>query len=82
MSVKLAKADTALIRQTLNYGTDKYIQVFNEKRAYGRRVKFWHAKTPGNITKVTAKLKEAFGDRFIACAYDGDFEVELKPFTN
>ena len=81
-SIKLAKADTALIRQTLNYNTDRYTRVFSESRKYGRRVKFWWGCAPGALTEVTAKLREAFGDRFIDCYYyNRNFEVQLKPFA-
>lgn len=83
MSVTLAKQDTATIRKALNY-TDG--RPYSEKRAYGRRVKFWYGKAPlnGNIAKTVAALKEAFGDRFIDCGsfagpYGGiDFEVKLR----
>lgn len=81
MSVTLAKQDTATIRKVLNYTAGR---PYSEKRAYGRRIKFWLSQVPlnGNIVEVTKKLKEAFGDRFIDCStyncYGSSFEVRLR----
>lgn len=82
-AIRFAKADTVLIRKTLNYTTDKHVRVSSEATIEtGRLVKFWWYSSPMDMVEVNAKLRAAFGDRFISCCYtDRKFEVQLKPFA-
>lgn len=81
MSVILAKQDTATIRKALGWLGGR---PYSEKRSYGRRIKFWWTESPGDMAEISAKLKVAFGDRFIRCGMingmfsPNDFEVQLK----